>query len=693
MKARTRYLLPLIFILFSITGWQVTRGQAPTISTIAPLMGTAGSLVTITGADLNDPLSITIGGTSAIPVSNDGSNLVAMVMPGAISGNVVITTAGGTATSTDNFVLQKSGSTFTQQNSKLLGSDRSGGARQGNGVAISADGSTAVVGGPYDSGGGAVWVYTLTGGSWVQQGPKLVGTGASGSAQQGYSVAISADGNTILVGAPNDNNYFGAAWIFTRTAGTWTQQGSKLTGAGITSTTYFGCSVALSADGNTAAIGGYYLGSGGGGAWVFTRSSGSWSAQGGRLLGTGSIMGIAGQGYSVALSADGNTLLSGGYEDGWAYGIGTGAAWVFTRTGTTWTQQGAKLIGTGAASGNVGQGSAVALSADGNTALIGGYDDNNNMGAAWVWIRTGAVWTQQGAKLVGTGGSGSQQGKSVALSADGNTAIVGGYRDGNVIGGGFWVFKRNGASWAQIGSRLNGTGNVGYNEQGYSIALSADGSSLIMGGEWDNNQVGAAWVFHTDPVALPLFWLSVDAKAISTNEIKVSWSTSTEINTSYFEVQRSISNESYVVVGTVAASGNSNTVTSYIFSDKNSFTDGVYYHYRIKQVDEDGRFTYSAFTTVKFNSGQEATTWLVYPNPVKRNAPVNLTAIGGGIQPNEIIQVELTNATGQILYRVKDALGNAGKRLSERLNALAGGVYTLVIRRRNEQQALQLILQ
>jgi hypothetical protein len=192
---------------------------------------------------------------------------------------------------------------------------------------------------------------------------------------------------------------------------------------------------------------------------------------------------------------------------------------------------------------------------------------------------------------------------------------------------------------------------------------------------------------------LPLFWLSIDAKAISTNEIKVSWSTSAEINTSYFEVQRSTGNEPYVVVGTVAASGNSNIVNSYTLADKNSFINGLSYHYRIKQIDEDGRYTYSAVTTVRFNSGQQAATWLVYPNPVRRNTPVNLTAVGGGIQPNDIIQVELTNVTGRILYQVKDAVANAGKRLNERLTSLTGGVYTIVIRRKGEQQALQLILQ
>ena len=101
-------------------------------------------------------------------------------------------------------------------------------------------------------------------------------------------------------------------------------------------------------------------------------------------------------GYSVALSADGNTALIGGDRDNGE----VGAAWVFTRSGSTWTQQGAKLTG----SGEIGAGAfgdSVALSADGNTALIGGYRDNEGVGAAWVFTRSGSTWTQQGAKLTG----------------------------------------------------------------------------------------------------------------------------------------------------------------------------------------------------------------------------------------------------------------------------------------------------
>ena len=93
-------------------------------------------------------------------------------------------------------------------------------------------------------------------------------------------------------------------------------------------------------------------------------------------------------------------------------------------------QQGPKLVGTDAVGGDVEQGYSVALSADGNTAIVGGPTDNSVAGAAWVYTRSGGVWTQQGSKLVGSGAVGNaQQGTSVALSADGNTAIVGGPHD------------------------------------------------------------------------------------------------------------------------------------------------------------------------------------------------------------------------------------------------------------------------
>jgi hypothetical protein len=150
---------------------------------------------------------------------------------------------------------------FTQQGNKLVGFGAvgDGPAEQGRSVALSADGNTAVVGGSNDNiRVGAAWVFVWIGGVWTQEGGKLVGTGAVGGSRQGASVALSADGNTVIVGALGDNNFYGAAWVFTRTGRVWTQQGNKLVGTGaVGNALQGGSAVALSADGNTAIVGGY----------------------------------------------------------------------------------------------------------------------------------------------------------------------------------------------------------------------------------------------------------------------------------------------------------------------------------------------------------------------------------------------------------------------------------------------------
>jgi hypothetical protein len=395
---------------------------------------------------------------------------------------------------------------FTQQGPKLVGSGAVGTTvSQGSSVAVSADGNTIIIGGQYDNGGfyggvGAAWVFTRSNGVWTQQGSKLVGTGGvEPKISQGASVAISADGNTAIVGGPGDNGDafnggVGAAWVFTRSGGVWTQQGNKLIGSGaLGSYVRQGNSVSLAADGNTAIIGGPGDNDALGAAWVFTRSNGVWTQQGSKLVGTGAAPVQARQGFSVALSADGNTAIVGGNYDNFALG----AAWVFTRSDGVWTQQGSKLVGTGAIGPNSQQGASVAISADGNTAAIGGPVDNFLGGATWVFTRSSGVWSQQGNKLVGVAGtSEGGQGIAVALSADGNTLIIGAYIDSLDVGSA-WVFTRSNGVWTQQGSKLVGTGTLGgISLQGSSVALSADGrSTAVIGGPEDAGGFGAAWIF------------------------------------------------------------------------------------------------------------------------------------------------------------------------------------------------------
>jgi hypothetical protein len=397
-----------------------------------------------------------------------------------------------------------------QQGLRLVGVGAVGSSNQGMSVALSADGGTAIVGGPgpnnadhdrspFVGPAGAAWIFTRNSGAWAQQGNKLVGRTSEhggGLWSQGASVAMSADGITAIVGGPSDDKTMGAVWVFTRSGTVWTQQGNKLVGSGVHRTgeplpsVGQGMSVALSGDGNTAIVGGWRAE----GVWVFTRKDSVWTQQGDKLIGAGAV-GDARQGMSVALSADGNTAIVGGWSDN----NKAGAAWVFVRSRGVWTQQGKKLVGSDAV-GNARQGMSVALSADGNTAIVGGPDDNlwdrsvpfglGAAGAAWVFTRSAGLWTQQGNKLASKGSMGSaRQGMSVALSADGNTAIVGGLADDRGVGAAS-VFARSGDHWTQD-KWLVGTGAMAVS----SVALSGDGSIVLVGGPNVSGGLGATWAF------------------------------------------------------------------------------------------------------------------------------------------------------------------------------------------------------
>jgi hypothetical protein len=326
-------------------------------------------------------------------------------MAAVVGGFLVPVLISGTLLFSSETVLAQ----FTQQGPALVGTGYvAASPEQGFSVALSPDGNTALVGGPGDidpvtmAQTGAVWIFTQSNGVWTQQGPKLVGTCAPGDAEQGASVALSADGNTALVGGPADDATTGAAWVFTRSGGVWTQQGPKLVGTGAVGLANQGTSVSLSSDGNTAIVGGPSDNNGIGAAWVFTRSGGVWSQQGNKLVGTAGID----QGTGVILSSDGTTAFVGiPNGNGWPLCPYPGA-WIFVLSSGVWTQQGMLPVQT------FFGGTSFAVSADGNTAAM--VASNSTL----VYARVNGVWSLQQQLFVSPS-------FSVALSADGNILING----------------------------------------------------------------------------------------------------------------------------------------------------------------------------------------------------------------------------------------------------------------------------
>ena len=451
-------------------------GPPPVITSLAPnpMIG-SNSLqgLTVAGTGFLGGLTLQIGSTTyttvqlqSLSATRIQKSLVFTTASRSLP--VKVTNPDGQSSNTVTLQVKAPLGQFAQQGAKLVGSDAVGAAGQGRSVAISGDGQTAILGGNSDAGAaGAAWIFTRSSGVWAQQGAKLVGDGAVG-AQQGASVAISGDGNTAIVGGPGDNNSSGAAWIFSRTNDAWTQQGAKLAGAGAVGAAQQGKSVAISSDGNTVIVSGNFDSGNVGAVWIYTRSNGVWTQQGAKLVGTGAA-GSAQQGTSVAISGDGNTAI----VDGIADNSFASANWVYTRSNGVWTQQGPKLVGGGGS---------VALSGDGNTAIVG------DLAQAIVFSRVRGVWSGTGANLtIGTGLM------SASISGDGNTAIVGSSQYG--AAGAAWVYKRDNGAWSQFGERLVGADVTGISLEGYSVAMSTEGSTAIVGDPRDAVNTGAGWVY------------------------------------------------------------------------------------------------------------------------------------------------------------------------------------------------------
>ena len=381
-------------------------------------------------------------------------------------------------------------------------------------VASSSDGKTIIVGAKNDelsgiTGNGLVYVFDRVGNSFNQIGI-LTGSNANESGDNfGISVASSADGKTIVVGASADETVVsnsGLVYVFDRVGNSFNQVGI-LTGSNAGSTDLFGISVATSADGKTIVVGASadeLSGSTGNGlVYVFDRVGNSFN-QVGILTGSNAVNGNENFGFAVTTSADGKSVIVGAKNDGLPASTNTGLVYVFDRVGNSFNQVGILTGSNSVSSGNFGI--SVATSADGKTILSGASQETfsgsgDSSGIAYVFDRVGSSFNQV-AVLTGVYATdlNDNYGNSVSISADGKKIIVAALNDevpsGGTNSGVVYSYSRVGNSFNRVGI-FTGTFGV-LNNFGSYVASSADGKSIIVGAQLSDTNIagsGAAFVF------------------------------------------------------------------------------------------------------------------------------------------------------------------------------------------------------
>jgi hypothetical protein len=472
------------------------------------------------------------------------------------------------------------GTNVAQAIGYVKASNTGAGDQFGIAIALSRDGNTLAVGAPNEDSGttgidstpnestlnaGAVYVFARGASGWFQQAYVKASNTETGDAF-GVAVALSGDGNTLAVGARSEDSGLsgvtagdvsegfsgnaatdsGAVYIFTRSAGAWSQQAYvKASNPGASD--LFGSAVALSGDGDTLAVGAAFedsgttgidsmpneLASSAGAVYVFTRNAGAWSQQAYVKASNSGASDLFGN--TVALSGDGNTLAVGAPgEDSSLAGVtagvvneatagngasASGAVYIYNRDAGTWSQQAyVKASNTGAGD-NFGM--SVSLSGDGNTLAVGAAAEDSaaagiggnqsadcgvvtpvncalNSGAAYVYTRSAGLWSQQAYVKASNTGAGDQFGISVALSGDGSTLAVGAhFEDSSGVGigstpneladsaGAVYVYAQGAGVWSQ--QAYVKASNVPVQRFGSSVAVGADGNTLAVGAQLEDS--------------------------------------------------------------------------------------------------------------------------------------------------------------------------------------------------------------
>lgn len=369
---------------------------------------------------------------------------------------------------------------------------------------------------------GAVYIFSHSGSTWQQDAYLKAANSGPGDAF-GSSLAISADGNTVAVGAPYESSVddsvseSGAVYLFVRSGSAWEQQ-ALVKASNPHEDAYFGMAVSLSADGNLLVVGAEGEDSGAAGidgdqgdrsadesgaAYVFRRSGNAWSQE--AYLKASNPDAYDHFGGAVALSGDGSALSVGAdFEDGAGTGANgdpnsnttqsSGAVYLFEQSASGWQQQAYLKPTENDGYGLDAFGSSVSLSEDGGILAVGapgdassasGVDGEQNdssmpyAGAVYVFVRKGDLWEPQAYVKASNTGAGDEFGYHLHLAANGQSLVVGAALEGGSVGSAY-VYVSDGEIWQQR-ELVSATNPDAGDRFGWSLALSGDGAVLAVG--------------------------------------------------------------------------------------------------------------------------------------------------------------------------------------------------------------------
>jgi len=402
---------------------------------------------------------------------------------------------------------------------KISASDGAPAEYFGNAVSISGD--YAIVGAysDHDNGinSGSAYIFKRSGNSWVEEAKLLASNGVVDDLF-GFSVSISGDYAIVGAYSDGDNGFnSGSAYVFKRSGSSWVEEAILLASDGAQSDG-FGTSVSISGDyAIVGAHGNDDDGSGSGSAYVFKRSGSSWVEEAKLLASDGAQSDYFG--YSVSISGDYVALGAAGHSE-------NGSVYIFKRSGSSWVEEEILLASDGAA--NQGFGRSVSISGDYTIVGAAGDDDNGSgSGSAYVFKRSGSSWVEEAKLLASDGAQSDQFGLSVSISGDYAVLAARGLDDNSLV----YIFKRIGSSWVE-GAKLLASDGSAYDYFGYSVSISGD--YVVVGAYQDSDtdngtNSGSAYLYG--PI-LDYGILSVITDPTQFGAVQVGDTTSTQVGIS-----------------------------------------------------------------------------------------------------------------------------------------------------------------